>query len=150
VRAELERLRNEVHGFHLELAGLQAQLQEKDAHMQAALSNAAALDAERGAALNRAEEATSAAFNLERQLCEAQRAHEAAERARAAAAEQLAAAEARLNGLQADHARAIRTEAELRVQLQQQQDQLDSKCAELQALQQQLKEAQQSKADASK
>jgi len=143
-------LRSEVHDFHLELAALQAQLQQKDSHLQSALSEAAALDAERAAALARAEEATAAAFNLERQLHDAQNAHQTVESARAAAAEQLAAAEARLNGLQADHARSIRTEGELRAQLEQLQEQLETKAEELEQLEQQRKEAQQGKADAAR
>jgi chromosome segregation ATPase len=148
--AELERLRTEVHGFHLEMAALQAQLQEKDAHMQAALSDAAHVDAERHAAATRAEEATTAAFNLERQLQEAQNSHQEAEQARKAAAEQLAGAEARLAGLQSDQARSIRAEGELRVQLQQLQEQLGSKGEQLEQLDRQLQEAQQAKADASR
>jgi chromosome segregation ATPase len=147
---ELERLRSEVHGFHLELAALQSQLHEKDSHMQAALSDAAALDAERGAALARAEEATTAAFNLERQLRETHKAYEEAEAARMALSEQLAAAEARLGGLQADHARGVRSEGEQRVQLQQLQEQLDSKAGEVQELEQQLQEAQQARVDAAR
>lgn len=149
-RAELERLRSEVHGFHLELAALQSQLHEKDSHMHAALSDAAALDAERGAALARAEEATTAAFNLERQLREAHKAYEEAEAARKALAEQLAAAEARMGGLQADQTRSMRAEGEQRVQLQQLQEHLDSKAGEVQELGQQLQEAQQARADAAR
>lgn len=118
--------------------------------MQAALSDAAALDAERGAAMARAEEATTAASNLQRQLRDTHRAYEEAEQARRAAAEQLAAAEARLTGLQADHARSIRTEGELRVQVQQLQEQVDSKAEELQLLEQQLQEVHQAKADAAR
>ena len=139
-----------MHGFHLELAALQAQLQEKDSHLQAALSEAAALDAQQSAAMARAEEATTAAFNLERQLRDTQKALETTEGARAAAAEQLAAAEARLTGLQSDHARSIRTEGELRAELQQLQEQLQGKVDELQQLEQQLKEAQQGKVDAAR
>lgn len=116
--------------------------------MQAALSDAAALDAERGAAMARAEEATTAAFNLERQLRDTQRAFEEADQARKSAAEQLAAAEARLIGLEKDHARSIRKEGELRVQLQQLEGQRDSKAEEGQQLEQQLQEVQQAKSDA--
>jgi chromosome segregation ATPase len=132
----------------LELAALQSQLHEKDLHMQAALSDAAALDAERGAAMARAEEATTAAFNLERQLRDTQKAYEEAEQARKSAAEQLAAAEARLNGLEKDHARSIRKEGELRVELQQLEEQWDSKAEQVQQLEQQLQEVQQTKSDA--
>ncbi|NJK31784.1 MAG: hypothetical protein HC927_04810, partial [Deltaproteobacteria bacterium] len=65
------------------------------------------IDAERGAAMARAEEATTAAFDHERQLRDTQRAYEEAEQARKSAAEQLAAAGVRLNGLEKDHARSI-------------------------------------------
>jgi chromosome segregation ATPase len=132
------------------MAALHAQLQEKDSHMQAALSDAAALNSERGAAMARAEEATTAAFNLERQLRDAERVYEEVEEARKTASEQLAAAEARLSGLQADQARSIRTEGELRAQLQQLQEQLESKVEQLEQVQQQLQEVQQAKADAAR
>jgi chromosome segregation ATPase len=116
--------------------------------MQAALSDTAALSAERGAAMARAEEATTAAFNLERQLRDTQRALEEAEQARKSVAEQLTAAEARLTGLEKDHARSIRKEGELRVELQQLQEQWDSKAEEVQQLEQQLQELQQTKSNA--
>lgn len=118
--------------------------------MQAAISDAAALNSERGAAMARAEEATTAAFNLERQLRDAERAYEEVEEARKTASEQLAAAEARLSGLQADQARSIRTEGELRAQLQQLQEQLESKVEQLEQVQQQLQEVQQAKADSAR
>lgn len=48
--AELDRLRQEVHAFHVELAALQTQLIEKDGLLQQALSDAAALDCKCSAA----------------------------------------------------------------------------------------------------
>lgn len=98
--AELERLRVEVHGFHLELGALQAQLAEKDALLERALSDAAAVHHERGAVAARAEEATQAAFNLEKQLREVRQLLEETEKQRLAVTEKLAAAEARCEGLQ--------------------------------------------------
>jgi hypothetical protein len=46
----LERLRQEVHAFHVELAGLQTQLADKDGLLQQALDDAAALACDRSAA----------------------------------------------------------------------------------------------------
>lgn len=139
-----------MHGFHVELAGLQAQLADKEALLQQALSDAAVLESERRAAAARAEEATQAAFNLERQLREAQQALQEAEKAKASVSDKLAAAEVRLEGLQSDQSRWVRAEGSLRAQVQELQEQLDGAEQQQQQLQQQLKEASQREADATR
>jgi hypothetical protein len=147
---ELERLRVEVHGFHLELAALQAQLSDKDALLQRALGDASQLDSERAAIAARAEDATQAALSLERQLREAQQSLQEAQKARAELTEKLAAVEARAEGLQGDQARWLRAERGLRAQLQELQEQLDEAQQQRGQLQQQAKEAAQREADASR
>jgi hypothetical protein len=129
-----------VHGFHVELAGLQAQLREKEAHLQSALSDAAALDSERCAAAARAE-ATAASLHVQRQLRDAQSALAEAEEGRRQAAQDLAASAAQLISLQADQARAIRCEGELRVQLAAVTEALEAKAAQARDAEQQLADA---------
>lgn len=147
---ELERLRVEVHGFHLELAALQVQLSDKDALLQRALGDASQLDAERGAAAERAEEATQAALSLERQLREAQQALQEVQKAKTELTEKLAAVEARAEGLQSDQTRWLRAEGGLRAQLQEVQEQQQDEAQQRGQLQQQLKEAAQREADATR
>jgi predicted nucleic acid-binding Zn-ribbon protein len=130
-----------VHGFHVELAGLQAQLREKEAHLQSALSDAAALDSERCAAAARAEDATAASLHVQRQLRDAQSALAEAEEGRRQAAQDLAASAAQLISLQADQARAIRCEGELRVQLAAVTEALEAKAAQARDAEQQLADA---------
>jgi chromosome segregation ATPase len=139
-----------VHGFHLELAALQAQLSDKDALLQRALGDASQLDSERAAIAARAEDATQAALSLERQLREAQQSLQEAHKARAELAEKLAAVEARAEGLQGDQARWLRAEGVLRAQLEELQEQLDEVQQQRGQLQQQAKEAAQREADASR
>ncbi|KAF6253880.1 hypothetical protein COO60DRAFT_1462988 [Scenedesmus sp. NREL 46B-D3] len=146
--AKLERLRVEVHGFHLELAALQAQLSDKDAVLQRALGDASQLDSERAAAAARAEEATRAALSLERQLREAHKSLREAQQAGAELTERLAAAEARVEGLQADQARWLRAEGGARAQLEEAQQQLQEAQQQRGQLQQQVKEGSEREADA--
>eukprot|EP00878_Enallax_costatus_P006332 GHUV01006639.1.p1 GENE.GHUV01006639.1~~GHUV01006639.1.p1 ORF type:complete len:659 (+),score=281.22 GHUV01006639.1:548-2524(+) len=147
---EVERLRVEVHGFHLEMGALQAQVAEKDALLQRALADTAALDHDRGSIAARAEEATQAAFNLEKQLREARQSLEETEKRRATVAEKLAAAEARCEGLQSDQARWIRAEGALRAQVEELQEQLSTQEQQQSKLLQQAKEVAQKESDANR
>eukprot|EP00775_Hariotina_reticulata_P011860 gene11860-12004_t len=147
---ELERLRQEVHAFHVELAALQTQLAEKDGLLQQALSDAAALDCECSAAAARAEGATQAAFSIEKQLLEAQENLAKAEAECAATADKLAAAEAQLTGLRGDQTRSIRAEGELRGQVESLTEQLDSAQKLQLQLKEQLKKVEQREADANR
>lgn len=148
--AELERLRQEVHGFHVELAALQAALRDKEDALAHTAADADALRTAHDAAAARAEEATDAALHLERQLREAQEQLRASQAGEKDAAAQLAAAQAQLGGLQADQARGIRSEGELRVALGQAQETAAVARADADKAAAQLQEAAQREADAAR
>ena len=115
--AELERLRSEVHGTHLELGGLQQQLQDKECVLQRALAEASAAQATMQEAVAAAAAEARARREAEGRLKQAEEAVAAAESKVAVAEGRAAAAEGQASGMAEEQTRQIRAAGELRAQV---------------------------------